>query len=94
MTLDLIALPPAAPRAAAQTPPPTEEMRAAGRAFESVFLAEMLKHTGLARPPEAYGGGAGEAQFAPMLVRAYADALAERGGVGLGARIADELARR
>ena len=66
-------------------------IRAAAKEFEAVFLAEMLKHTGLGRPPESFGGGVGEAQFAPFLVREYASAIAERGGLGIAERIAAAL---
>ncbi|GMG83635.1 hypothetical protein LNKW23_28480 [Paralimibaculum aggregatum] len=71
---------------------PDPALRQAARRFEAVFLAEMLKHAGLAKPPEQFGGGAGETQFAPFLVREYAEALAARGGIGLADRIGAALA--
>ncbi|MGF1445900.1 MAG: rod-binding protein [Pikeienuella sp.] len=70
------------------------EIRAAATAFEAVFLAEMLKHTGLAEPPAQFGGGVGERQMAPLLVREYAQALADKGGIGLADRLAEALAAR
>lgn len=75
-------------------PPREAAVRAAAEAFEASFLAEMLRHTGLAEPPEQFGGGPGEARFAGLLVREYAEALAARGGVGLGDRIARSLLAR
>lgn len=83
---------PAGPGAA--QPPISPEVRAAAKEFEAAFLAEMLKHTGIAKPPETFGGGAGESQFAPLLVREYASALAERGGLGIADQIAASLAQR
>lgn len=68
--------------------------RRVAREFESVFLAEMLKHTGLGRPQQSFGGGAGEAQFAPMLAREQAEALAARGGIGLADQIFRALVER
>lgn len=59
-----------------------------------MFLAEMLKHTGLGRPPESFGGGAGEAQFAPLLVREHAATLAKRGGIGLAEQVYRALVER
>ncbi|MEM9147089.1 MAG: rod-binding protein [Pseudomonadota bacterium] len=68
--------------------------RRVAQEFEAVFLAEMLKHTGLARPPESFGGGAGEAQFAPMLVKEHANALAQQGGIGLADQVYRALRER
>ncbi len=58
-------------------------MREAARAFEAAFLAEMLDHAGVGQPPEAFGGGEGEAQFAGLLREAQARNMAEAGGIGL-----------
>ncbi|MEL6217004.1 MAG: rod-binding protein [Pseudomonadota bacterium] len=76
------------------TPETEATYRRVAQEFEAVFLAEMLKHTGLGRPPEHFGGGAGEAQFAPMLAREHATALAERGGIGLAESIYQTLVAR
>lgn len=69
-------------------------IRKAAVAFETVFLTEMLKHTGLGKTPELFGGGAGESAFSGMMVEAYARRIADAGTTGVGARIADELAAR
>ncbi len=47
------------------------------------FLAEMLKSTGLGKPPEGFGGGAGEEQFASFLRLEQARAMVQSGGLGL-----------
>jgi Rod binding domain-containing protein len=65
--------------------------RAAAQAFEAAFLAEMLKHSGVNRTPEGWGGGAGEDAFASFLTQEQARLLAERGGVGLAEHIFDAL---
>ena len=62
--------------------------------FEATFLAQMLQHSGLAKPRESFGGGAGEAAFSSMLIQAYADKLAEQGGLGLADQIQAQLAER
>lgn len=51
--------------------------------LESAFLAEMLSLAGLGAAGGAFGGGAGEAQFASFLRQAQADQIVSRGGVGL-----------
>lgn len=71
-----------------------EALQAVAKEFEATFLAEMLKHTGLGEPRDAFGGGHGEAAFASMLTQEYATQLAKRGGIGLADRIASELAAR
>lgn len=64
-------------------PPPQARMPAAGDQLETAFLAEML---GIAMPDPgagAFGGGAGESQFASFLVERHAAALASRLDLGL-----------
>ena len=73
-------LPATTPRAQAQA------RRDAGVAFEQMFLAEMLSHTGLGQT-SAFGGGIGEDQFRSFLVQEQARMLAESGGIGLAAVI-------
>lgn len=75
-------------------PATKEAIRKVAVEFEAVFLAEMLKHSGVGKPQEAFGGGAGEAAFSGMLTQEYAHALAAKGGVGLADRIAADLARK
>jgi peptidoglycan hydrolase FlgJ len=71
----------------ATTPRPKSQSASdAGRAFEQMFLAEMLSHTGLGQT-SAFGGGIGEEQFRSFLVQEQARMLAESGGIGLAAVI-------
>ena len=70
--------PPRAPAAADD-----RAMRQAADAFEAAFLAEMLTAAGLGQPPEGFGGGAGEDQFASFLVREQARQMTAAGGIGL-----------
>ena len=76
------------------TPVSQEAIRRVATEFEAVFLAEMLKHSGVGKPQEAFGGGAGEAAFSGMLTQEYANALAKKGGLGLADRIAADLTRK
>ena len=59
------------------------DLRQAAQKLESTFLAEMLKSAGLGASRDAFGGGAGEDQFASFLRQAQADEMAEAGGIGL-----------
>jgi hypothetical protein len=63
------------------------EARAAAKAFEAAFLAEMLGHSGINAMPSGFGGGAGEEAFASFLTEEYARLLAERGGVGIAEQV-------
>ncbi|MCR8724379.1 rod-binding protein [Frigidibacter sp. ROC022] len=83
---------PAPPRAGPATPQPPQAaddraMREAADAFEAAFLAEMLKGAGLGKPPEGFGGGAGEDQFASFLRQEQARAMVRAGGIGLSETI-------
>lgn len=92
---DLVALGPLRGRAEPLTKgADPEALRAVAKEFEATFLAEMLKHSGLGEPRDAFGGGPGEAAFASMLTQEYATQLADRGGLGLADRIAAQLAAR
>ena len=74
--------------------PSESPLRAAARALEASFLAEMLSHAGLGRAPEGFGGGAGEDGFASLMVREQARAVADAGGIGLAESIFRALAAR
>lgn len=69
-------------------------LRARAQELESVFLAEMLRHAGSAKPPEAFGGGTGEDQFASFLRQAQADAIVRKGGLGLAESLFESLKAR
>ncbi len=72
--------------------PGETDLHRVSRAFEAAFLSEMLRHTGVGRMPESFGGGAGEAGFADMLTREYAEEIARSGKLGLAERIRQDLA--
>ena len=67
------------PKLAIQADP----LRRAAEKLEASFLAEMLKSAGLGKLPEAFGGGAGEDQFASFLRQAQAEEMVKAGGIGL-----------
>ena len=78
----------------AQTPDRDAPLRAAARALEASFLAEMLKSAGFGQARDAMGGGAGEDQFASFMVRAQAEKMAEAGGIGLAESLFEALKGR
>ena len=59
------------------------------RDFEAAFLAEALSHMGF----DASNGVEGAAPFASFVNRAYAEQLADRGGIGLAESIVRSLAQ-
>ncbi len=59
------------------------DLKAVAREFETVFLTEMLIAAGAGATPEKFGGGIGEEQFNSFLVRAQAEQITARGGLGL-----------
>ena len=73
---------------------PPDRIPAAAQAFEAAFLAEMLRHAGLAQPRQGFGGGPGEDAFAGMLRGEYAAAIAASGPVGLAPRVEAVLRAR
>ena len=58
--------------------------------FESVFIAEMLSHSGLDKAISNGSGFGGDA-FSRLLVDTYADALTKQGGFGLAEKIFNQL---
>jgi len=78
-------------------PPPADAgdaLRTVARALEANFLEEMLKHAGFGESRGAFGGGAGEDQFASLLRREHARALAAQGGIGLAESLFQALVRQ
>lgn len=69
-------------------------LREVAEAFESVFLAEMLRHSGINAAPDGFGGGAGEAAFSSFLTEEYARLLSRRGGIGLAEHVFEMLKQR
>lgn len=93
--------PPAGPPVAASAPGnrpgnPMENdgLRAVAERFESAFLAEMLRHSGLGKMPDSFNGGAGEAAFSGTLVQEYANRIAATGSLGIAERIYRTLSER
>ena len=68
-------------------------MREAAVEFETVFLTEMLKHSGVGRMIEGFNGGQGEAAFADMLTREYAAGIARSGRIGLAEQVLQAMRR-
>lgn len=62
-------------------------VRKLAKEFEAQFIAEMLKHSGLNETSSSFGGGEGEGAFASYLTQAYAEKLADAGGIGLAESI-------
>ncbi|GKY86701.1 rod-binding protein [Sinisalibacter aestuarii] len=69
-------------------------LHTAARELEASFLAEMLKSAGLGDMPDAFGGGAGEEQFASFLRLEQARAMVGAGGIGLARSLFDALKER
>jgi len=68
-------------------------LKSAAKAFESSFIAEMLKSAGLGKTRDSFGGGAGEDAFSSLLVNSQADKISERGGFGLAESILRSMER-
>ncbi len=73
-------LPPAQSLAAA-----TPRMRQAAQQFEGQVLSLLLQpvFAAASNARTAFGGGAAEAQWQPMMTEAYANRMAQAGGLGL-----------
>ena len=68
-----------------------QELQDVAKAFETTFLAEMLKASGFGKSRSEFGGGAGEDGFASMLVDEQAALMVEQGGIGLSEAIFKSL---
>lgn len=62
---------------------PEMTARETAEKLEATFLAEMLKSAGLGAQSHSFSGGIGEDQFASFQREALAEAMVERGGIGL-----------
>ena len=78
------------------TPPPSPDarLRRAAAELEASFLSEMLKAAGLGAARGAFGGGAGEDQFASMLRDEQARQMVKSGGIGLAETLFQTLKER
>ncbi len=73
-----------------------EALRRAAREFEAQALGQLLAPIFATADPSrgAFGGGAAEAQWRPMLVEAHAAAIARAGGgLGIAEAVHRELLR-
>jgi len=70
------------------------KLRHAAEELEANFLAEMLKSAGLGKSRESFGGGIGEEQFSSFLRQSQAEALVDRGGIGLAQSLFEALKDR
>lgn len=61
------------------------------KSLEAAFLSEMLASAGIGQTPEAFGGGAGEDQFASFLRDEQAKQMTEAGGIGLAQSLFDAM---
>ncbi|MBP0483355.1 rod-binding protein [Sagittula salina] len=77
----------ASPRGRLSAEQQEKKLRAAAMELEANFLAEMLKAAGVGKPPETFGGGAGEDQFASLMRLEQARELSASGGIGLAESI-------
>ena len=64
------------------------------KALEASFLSEMLGHAGMGEARDAFGGGAGEEQFASFLRQEQAKQMVEKGGIGLAEQLFRALTER
>ena len=71
-----------------------ERLRKVSVKLEATFLAEMLKHAGVGKPRETFGGGTGEDQFGSFLRQAQAEEIAKNGGIGLAEHLFEALKER
>lgn len=79
-------IPPASTGTGINAPVPlaqSDRLTHLAHAFEAAMLTELLQAAGAGQTASAFGGGAGEEQFASFLLRAQAELIAERGGIGL-----------
>lgn len=83
-------LQPTLPTAPNPSHPETQLMEVA-KSLEAAFLSEMLASAGIGQTPEAFGGGAGEDQFASFLRDEQAKQMTEAGGIGLAQSLFDAM---
>jgi flagellar protein FlgJ len=76
------------------SPSRADRLYAVAQDMEAAFLAEMLKHAGMGKTSESFGGGQGEDQFASFLTQEHAQRIAQAGGVGLAEQIFKSLSER
>lgn len=71
-----------------------DNLRKVAEEFEGMVLGELIAPLFANMPTDGLGGGGpGEAMFRPMLVKRYAEAMAQAGGIGLADGVYAELVR-
>ena len=71
-----------------------DPLRISAQKLEASFLAEMLRYTGVAKMPESFNGGPGEAAFSDFLLHEYADSISRTRSIGLADQIYRSLSER
>jgi peptidoglycan hydrolase FlgJ len=73
----------------------TPRMRQAAQAFEGQVLGLMLKpiFATASNARSAFGGGAAEEQWQPMMTEAYATRMAQAGGLGIREMVLGHMLR-
>jgi Rod binding domain-containing protein len=93
MTLAPSASTTAAPPASTVTPQVRARIEKTAHSFEASFLSVMLGEMFQGVSAGSFGGGEGEEAFKSLLTDSMAKAVANRGGIGLSNRIAQEMLR-
>lgn len=71
-----------------------DALKLSAQKLEATFLAEMLKHTGVAEMPEGFNGGPGEEAFSGFLLQEYSAAISRSKSIGLADQIYRSLVER
>ncbi len=89
---ELIIAPTAKPTASS-IPERKAQILEQAREFESVFIAQMLKYSGLEKAISSQGGFGGEA-YSSLLLEQYAGKIVDNGGFGLAENIYEQLLKK
>ncbi len=95
MTVRITAAPFAGVSPGALTPERAAKLWTAAKDFEAMAVGALLQpmFDTVSDTGGAFGGGAGEAAWRPMLVQAIGKQVAERGGLGLAQPVYEALVR-
>ncbi len=81
--MNIYPLPPTVP----SPPQQNEKLWKAAESLETVFISQMLKQSGFAKPMDSFGGGIGEEQFASLMADFQAETIVKHKGFGLAEKI-------
>lgn len=92
LKIDAIGAAPASAPATNETPKIERDDAVMQRAkeFESIFVAQMLKHSGFEKALASESGFGGES-YASLLLERYAANIVDKGGFGLAEKIYEQL---